>query len=71
MQNRQVGWAPSDASGDLAGCVGRPMSIGIDTATAAEIAATPNCTRAILRWRPDIRNVMAGTPPTSGRNVLI
>ena len=42
MQNRQVGWAPSDASGDLAGCVGRPMSIGIDTATAAEIAATPN-----------------------------
>ena len=42
IQNRQVGWAPSDASGDLAGCVGRLISIGIDTATAAEIAATPN-----------------------------
>jgi hypothetical protein len=27
IQNRKVGWAPSDASGDLAGCVGRLISI--------------------------------------------
>ena len=42
IQNRQVAWAPSDASGDLAGRVGRRISLGIDTATATEIVATPN-----------------------------
>ena len=48
----KVGWAPSDASGDLAGCVGRLISLGIDTATAAEIAATPNLHQSP---RPEVR----------------
>jgi hypothetical protein len=34
--------APSDAPGDLAGRVGRLISLGIDTVTATEIVATPN-----------------------------
>ena len=42
IQNRQVAWAPSDASGDPAGHAGRLISLGIDTATATEIVATPN-----------------------------
>ncbi|MBZ2180891.1 MAG: hypothetical protein K7J47_24685, partial [Acidobacteria bacterium] len=42
-----VGWAPSDASGDLASRVGRLISTWIhttwiNTTTAAEIVATPN-----------------------------
>jgi transposase-like protein len=40
---------PSEASGDLAGCGGRLISIGIDTATAAEIAATPNLQQSHLK----------------------
>ncbi len=42
MQNRQVGWAQSDASGDLASRVGGLISTWINTTTAAEIVATPN-----------------------------
>jgi hypothetical protein len=31
-----------DASGDLAGCAGRLISIGINTTTATDIIATTN-----------------------------
>jgi len=38
----KLGWAPSDDSADLAGCVGRLISIVIETAIATEIVAPLN-----------------------------